>query len=60
MACGTMWHRVASLIISEIEQISVVAGMWHHVASHHHIGGVLWHEYGILYSNTREVNIHID
>jgi hypothetical protein len=35
-----------SLIISEIERISVVAGVWHHVASHHHIGGIVarvWH-----------------
>ena len=41
MACGPMWHRVASLIISEIERISIVAGVWHHVASHYHIGGIV-------------------
>ena len=37
MACGTMWHRVASLIISEIERSPIVAGVWHHVASHRRI-----------------------
>ena len=34
-------ESLASLIISEIERISVVAGVWHHVASHHHIGGIV-------------------
>ena len=38
MACGTMWHRVASLIISKIEKIPVAAGVWHYVASYWHIG----------------------
>ena len=32
-----LWHRVASLIISKIGRISVVAHVWHHVASHCYI-----------------------
>ena len=46
MACGTMWHRVASLIISKIEYKFVVSTMWHRVAFHQHVGAcciIVWH-----------------
>ena len=41
-----LWHRVASLIISEIEHKFVVATMWHRVAFHRLVGACcikVWH-----------------